>query len=257
MLFLESCVIFRFSHHETVNWISFRRWAQLNWGIPHESFLHKLGDGLWLLSCGSKTKVDRILAIKRWTFDGHPLLLDKWIPMAGRSNVLINDDIVWVTARGIPLHLRSTDLFRQLGEACGKFLGFEYGDSLSSVRLKVKLIGALPEEVPICFENTVYPVSIDREGLPISGSLPASSALVNGWRSKGKSSLLPRPSFAVDSVCSDRFVPPLPSQSVTLTDEDYSSLSAVDVASNIAETINALTVTKPSPPRSCCSFVGF
>ncbi|CAN1837356.1 hypothetical protein LINPERHAP1_LOCUS35074 [Linum perenne] len=138
-------------------------------------------------------------------FEGLPLLLDKWIPSAGRSNVLVNEDVVWVTGRGIPLHLRSTDLFRQLGDACGQFLGFENGDSLSSVRLKVRLTGVLPEEVPICFEDMVFPISIDREGLPISGSLQTSAAVVHGWRGKGKSSHLPKPpsqtSLSAQKIC--------------------------------------------------------
>ncbi|CAN1141984.1 hypothetical protein LINPERHAP2_LOCUS12812 [Linum perenne] len=181
----------RFVHHESVNWEKFRRWALRNWGTGLDAPIHKLGDGLWLLFCGTKDKVNRILALKRWMFDGHPLLLDKWISSAGRSNVLLNEDVIWVTASGIPLHLRSSDLFRQLGEACRRFLDFENGDSLSTVRIKIELTGALPEEVPICYDNVIFPVRIVREGMPISGFLPTRSVIEQGWRNKGKSSLSP------------------------------------------------------------------
>ncbi|CAN1781748.1 hypothetical protein LINPERHAP1_LOCUS15552 [Linum perenne] len=83
-----------------------------------------------MLFCGSKARVDRILALRWWMFGWIPLQLDSWIPNAGRLHILLDNDIVWVTIRGIPIHLRSPNLFRQLGAICGSFLSFEDADSL-------------------------------------------------------------------------------------------------------------------------------
>ncbi|CAN1807427.1 hypothetical protein LINPERHAP1_LOCUS25020 [Linum perenne] len=133
--YLDCCIVFRFLSSERIDWVSFRRWAHRNWGTPIEASFQKLGDGLWLLHCDSLAKVERILSLDRWLFGQIAIQLDKWIPEAGRSGVLLGNDVVWVTIRGIPIHLRSPDLFRQLGDICGEFVSFDAGDSLSSVRM--------------------------------------------------------------------------------------------------------------------------
>ncbi|CAN1167790.1 hypothetical protein LINPERHAP2_LOCUS27440 [Linum perenne] len=193
--FLEGCIVFRFQCPDENNWDDFRRWTQRNWGSASDAQFHRLGDGLWMLFCGSKVKVDRILSLNRRNFNGSEIFLDKWIPEAGRSSILLNEGVVWVTARGLPLHLRSRDLFRQLGTACGKFLGFESGDSLSSVRLKIGLSGALPEKVPISYGDSAYMVLIDPDGLPISSShkyvLPLSSTSLGRASSSSSPILAP------------------------------------------------------------------
>ncbi|CAN1795069.1 hypothetical protein LINPERHAP1_LOCUS20485 [Linum perenne] len=122
----------------------------------------------------SKSKVDKIINQNHWSFGDRRLLIDKWIPSAGRSNVLLKDDVVWIIARGTPIHLRSHDLFRKIGSACGVYLDHEDGDSLSSTRIKIKLTGALPEEVPICFEDRVFSVSIEKETVDLPKALPIS-----------------------------------------------------------------------------------
>ncbi|CAN1165125.1 hypothetical protein LINPERHAP2_LOCUS25967, partial [Linum perenne] len=161
-----------------------------------------------LLFCDTKNKVDRILSLNRCSFGDRLLQIDKWILEAGRSNVLLDNEVVWLTARGIPLHLRSAELFRQLGEVCGVFLEFEENPSLSSVRLKIRLSGILPEEIPVTFGDKVFSISIepDRVGLtPIR-------AIGGDWRSKGKSSMVSRLPLTFETSSSSLVSPPpLPS----------------------------------------------
>ncbi|CAN1762922.1 hypothetical protein LINPERHAP1_LOCUS8597 [Linum perenne] len=88
--------------------------------------------------CESKAKVDRILSLNLRYYGNVQILFDKWILEAGRSKVLLINNVLWVLVSGIPLNLRSSDLFRQLGSVCGEFLGFEEPGSLSSVRIKIK-----------------------------------------------------------------------------------------------------------------------
>ncbi|CAN1177113.1 hypothetical protein LINPERHAP1_LOCUS5006 [Linum perenne] len=86
--------------------------------------------------------------------------MDRWIPEAGRSNLLSHDDVLWIVINGIPIHLRSVDLFRHLGLLCGEFLDFEEVGSLSSVRIKVRLVGALPESVSINYRDRAFWVKV-------------------------------------------------------------------------------------------------
>ncbi|CAN1826151.1 hypothetical protein LINPERHAP1_LOCUS31426 [Linum perenne] len=172
--------------------------------------------------CDSKDKVDRILALNRCSFGNIVLQIDKWIPEAGRSKVLLDSEVVWITTRGIPLHLRSADLFRQLGEVCGVFLEFEESPSLSSVRLKIKLKGSLPEEIPVRFGDKVLSISIepDRVGLaPIR-------ALGEDWRSKGKASLFSRR----PSLCEPAQSSVVSSSSLSSFSDDPLSDAPVDAA---------------------------
>ncbi|CAN0885097.1 hypothetical protein LINGRAHAP2_LOCUS15022 [Linum grandiflorum] len=78
-----------------------------------------------MLECVSKVEVNRILALGRWSFDDIVIQLDIWIKEVGRSNVLLDSDVAWIIVCGIPLHLRSIDLFWQMGNICGGFLGSE------------------------------------------------------------------------------------------------------------------------------------
>ncbi|CAN1122950.1 hypothetical protein LINPERHAP2_LOCUS1589, partial [Linum perenne] len=122
-----------------------------------------------LLFCDSKDKVDCIFSLNRYSFGDIVIQLDNWIPEAGRSRVLAGEKVTWVTIRGIPIHLRSSDLFRQLGSACGIYLGFEVCSSLSSVRLKIRRVGSLSEVVTLYFEGRNFPIQVtpDRDSSPI------------------------------------------------------------------------------------------
>ncbi|CAN1830938.1 hypothetical protein LINPERHAP1_LOCUS33022 [Linum perenne] len=113
-----------------------------------------------MMFCGSKAKVDRILAVNRRLFYGMIIALDKWIPEAGCSAVLAKEKVTWITVSGIPIHLRSSDLFRQLGNSCGDFLGFETCSSLSSVRIKIRQARKLPEAIPLKYDSVSYLVRV-------------------------------------------------------------------------------------------------
>ncbi|CAN1158043.1 hypothetical protein LINPERHAP2_LOCUS21910 [Linum perenne] len=183
--FLSKGLVLRFSEPQAVVWEAFRVWAHRQWGIPVSATFLSLGDDLWFLACGSILEVNRILAHKRWSFGDVRIQMDTWIKMAGRSNVTLESGFAWVTARGIPLHLRSPDLFRQLGDFCGGFLCAEDGLNLSSIRLKVKVGGVIPDEVPLCHGCEVFPIRLEPDGwipVPRHG---VKDSFVKSWKSKG------------------------------------------------------------------------
>ncbi|CAN1164339.1 hypothetical protein LINPERHAP2_LOCUS25521 [Linum perenne] len=131
--FLETCLVFRFSSVDRIDWKAFRL---------------------------SKEKVLKIKALNRCRFGSVVILLDEWIPEAGRSNVSFEEDVVWVTISGIPLQLRSSELFKELGDLCGDFLSYDDRCSLSSVRLKIRLRGSVPEDIPLLFEDVIFPLKM-------------------------------------------------------------------------------------------------
>ncbi|CAN0922513.1 Putative ribonuclease H protein At1g65750 [Linum grandiflorum] len=189
-LFLEHCLVFRFSKPETVVWDDFLLWAVKSWGVARDVPFSKLGDDLWLMVCSSKAEVDRIIALKRWRFGNMFLLMDKWITEAGRSRVLLDSEVAWITIQGIPIHLKSKELLLSIGDFCGGFICSEETQSLSSARIKIKLNGVIPEEIPICFGGLCFPVSV----LPDSLVSPACKLLPSGepssWRYKGKATFV-------------------------------------------------------------------
>ncbi|CAN1256285.1 hypothetical protein LINPERPRIM_LOCUS9272 [Linum perenne] len=212
--FLERCLVFRFSSEVGLSWTEFRKWANRSWGVPVDSSFHPIGDDVWLLVCASAVEVRRVLALKRWTFGDFNILMDRWIADAGRSSVLLEDRVGWVIARGFPLHLRSTDLFKSVGDRCGGFLKAEQGSSLSSVRLKIKLGQSIPEEILLRFGSDIFPIRIDSEGLaPVSPSGPE-AVFFQKWKAKGKlcgavPGKLPPPVVVPFPECSSSATPPL------------------------------------------------
>ncbi|CAN1763040.1 hypothetical protein LINPERHAP1_LOCUS8654 [Linum perenne] len=139
-----------------------------------------------MLVCSSEMEVKRILDLKRWIFKEWSILLDVWTKMAGRSNMVFDSDNLWISVRGIPLHLRSMELFRQIGEMCGGFVCAEEGLSLSSIRLKVRAGSLIPDELPICHGSDVFPVRIEAEAPSSISPQGRLSSFLDSW--KGKSS---------------------------------------------------------------------
>ncbi|CAN1781839.1 hypothetical protein LINPERHAP1_LOCUS15580 [Linum perenne] len=156
--FLEKCLLFRFVGKEEVIWPDFRRWASRQWGIPESSVFLPVGDDIWLLECASRAAVERIIALKRFRFGSLQIFLDVWIKDASRSNVLQDSMTSWVVVKDIPLHLRSWDLARCLGEAMGGFLAVSDGVDLSSLRIKVRARVLAPAVIPISVGSDLFPV---------------------------------------------------------------------------------------------------
>ncbi|CAN1223197.1 hypothetical protein LINPERPRIM_LOCUS2022 [Linum perenne] len=200
--YLSRCLVMRFVGVSPLRWDEFRVWMAKAWGIPQESIFSPIGDDLWMLKVSSVTVARRIMALKRWKFKGWNILMDVWTETAGRSRYVENSNEAWVVVRGIPLHLRSMELFRHIGEFCGGFIGAEDGLSLSTVRLKVQRNTLIPEEVPICSGSEVFLVSIEAEAptpLPLLG---LRSTFLARWKAKrkGLTFQISRPEVEVSSV---------------------------------------------------------
>ncbi|CAN1189489.1 hypothetical protein LINPERPRIM_LOCUS24511 [Linum perenne] len=96
-----------------------------NWGVQAAAKIWSLEDDVWLLECESLEAVRRVIALNRCRFGSVRIFLDNWTAGAGRSSCLEDQGLEWVVVRGIPLHLRSEELFRRIGELCGGFVEFD------------------------------------------------------------------------------------------------------------------------------------
>ncbi|CAN0840491.1 hypothetical protein LINGRAHAP2_LOCUS2837 [Linum grandiflorum] len=186
MRFLERCLVLRFGKVQRINWEKFRLWASEKWGVPKDVPLLSVGDDLWLLVCESKETVSRIVNLRRWQFGEVAIQGDVWIKSAGRSGVLVNADVAWVSIRGIPLHLRSKALFQALGERYGELVECQEGGNLSSIRVKVKLKGEVPEVIPICSDDDVFLVKTQLDVSPSMLVCGKFSSFGKEWRATGK-----------------------------------------------------------------------
>ncbi|CAN0880844.1 hypothetical protein LINGRAHAP2_LOCUS13875 [Linum grandiflorum] len=60
--------------------------------------------------------------------------------------------------------------FPILGDVCGGYLEVEETRELTTVRIKVRLTGTLPETIPISYGQEVYPVRVEFQSTPVPAS---------------------------------------------------------------------------------------
>ncbi|CAN0921492.1 hypothetical protein LINGRAHAP2_LOCUS32622 [Linum grandiflorum] len=143
------------------DWRLFESWTQRWWGVKVEG-RSRMADELWLLKFSNKRDVERVRRLGRWVFRGRRIEADGWLPFAGRSSVATERGVVWLRFDGIPVHLRSTSLFKELGEFCGRFEEFsDVGCSLNSVQVKVKQVGPIPAEIPLFFKDSCFAIQVE------------------------------------------------------------------------------------------------
>ncbi|CAN0915644.1 hypothetical protein LINGRAHAP2_LOCUS29238 [Linum grandiflorum] len=158
------------------DWRLFLDWSRKWWGI-HGWNRFPLSDELWLLQLSSEEEVGRVLRLGRWGFRDRNIEADRWFPFAGRSRVSVDRGVVWLRVDGIPVHLRSLSLFKQVGEYCGGFLDSEEsGCSWNSIRVKIRQVGVIPSCVPIKRGDEFYILQVTVEEQP---------QFVEGWQGVG------------------------------------------------------------------------
>ncbi|CAN0904848.1 hypothetical protein LINGRAHAP2_LOCUS23335 [Linum grandiflorum] len=77
------------------------------------------------MACPLIVEKKRIMGLRCRKFESFDILADDWIPEAGRSKFLVKVRTCWVLIFGIPLHLRSKELFHSVGDLCGGFLDYD------------------------------------------------------------------------------------------------------------------------------------
>ncbi|CAN1835703.1 hypothetical protein LINPERHAP1_LOCUS34509 [Linum perenne] len=121
-----------------------------------------------MLECSSEAEASRVLALGRTLYGTSKVFLDRWTVEAGRTTVLKKQDEAWIRVSGIPLHLRSDELFRGIGEKCGGYVEHqEAGCRLNEIRVKVRLSKdrKYPDWITLRFREREFRIHIAMESL--------------------------------------------------------------------------------------------
>ncbi|CAN1815014.1 hypothetical protein LINPERHAP1_LOCUS27292 [Linum perenne] len=165
--FLEKGLVFRLesSSSSAPDWQGFRRWAAASWGVAEGANILSVGDELWLLCCSSKSEVERIINLDRWCFPNHRTVADKWLDKAGTSNVCENRGVVWVTVKGLPLHLRSDAIFREVASRFGSSARCDaFGCDLNEFRIRTEGLSDFPSGFWVKFRKSSFWLSVVAPG---------------------------------------------------------------------------------------------
>ncbi|CAN1342896.1 hypothetical protein LINPERPRIM_LOCUS39609 [Linum perenne] len=174
-------VCFDLGYNGFVAWGDFIKWLRRWWGVNEPWEKRRLGDDSWLIECESEESVNRIIQRGSWVFRGARLEVSKWFPEAGRSNLVRRQGARWILVFGVPVHLRSEVVFREIGKLCGGFLFCEE-TGFSAVRMKVKDEGVCPRSLFLESGKSKFMVTVMEE--------PACSSEV----AKGKMPVIVAPS---------------------------------------------------------------
>ncbi|CAN1794310.1 hypothetical protein LINPERHAP1_LOCUS20262 [Linum perenne] len=164
--FLKKGLVFRLEggDGELPDWKRVRAWMVKFWGIPSEADIRVLGDDLWLLCCSSEEEVERILSLKRWELPGYRFRADRWLPRAGTSTVCETRGFSWVKVKGIPLHLRSDAVLRDIAKMLGPQAIFDlWGCSLNEVRVRVTNRTPPPKGIRLQFREEFFWLPVIQE----------------------------------------------------------------------------------------------
>ncbi|CAN1783526.1 hypothetical protein LINPERHAP1_LOCUS16307 [Linum perenne] len=168
--FLKTGLVFRIDalDGDLPDWGRLRRWMARFWGVPILADIRAMGDDLWLLCCTSEEEVERIISLNRWEPPGHKIRADRWCCGAGTSNVESKRGWVWAFVRGIPVHLRSEALMRDIKSFFGEgAVWSEVGCNLNEVRIRFQASFVAPKVIKIQFRERGFllPVVEVGEGL--------------------------------------------------------------------------------------------
>ncbi|CAN1178519.1 hypothetical protein LINPERPRIM_LOCUS37127 [Linum perenne] len=143
-----------------------------------------MGDDLWLLCCSSEEDVERIFSLNRWEPPGHRIRADKWLSGSGTSNVESQRGWVWAIVKGIPLHLRSEALRRDIKSWFGEgAVWSEIGCNLNEIRVRFHLSFEAPKGIKIQFKGNSFWLSVVRMG---EGNGKEGLSLENNISSEGE-----------------------------------------------------------------------
>ncbi|WMV36295.1 hypothetical protein MTR67_029680 [Solanum verrucosum] len=105
-----------------------------------------------------------------WTWKKSRVQLEWWNPRAGCTPAAQKSKATWIRVIGLPLHLWSHKIFRQIGDFCGGWKSTEketgLKNHLKSARIEVKGDGQnVPREVTITKEglNFFIPIRLERK----------------------------------------------------------------------------------------------
>ncbi|RVX04946.1 putative ribonuclease H protein [Vitis vinifera] len=99
-----------------------RSWAPKHWALKGNLRVATLGRGLLLFDFELPNEAECVLARGLTNFKENVIVLERWNPKVGRLRKEPMAKEVWVRVIGLPLHLRSSEVFKRIGDECGGFI---------------------------------------------------------------------------------------------------------------------------------------
>ncbi|KAI7980135.1 hypothetical protein LOK49_Contig193G00004 [Camellia lanceoleosa] len=152
------------------NWVL--RW----WKSSGEVEVFGIGGQFYLFVFRSRREAESVLR-RWWTIARDDLVLSWWSPDSlcadGGAPVSVSNN--WVPILGLPIHLRSPELFREIGNRCGGFVAIDESvEILGCVLLQVHgQASGYPSQISIRWGSRCYTLPIWSETGPVVVAMPA------------------------------------------------------------------------------------
>ncbi|KAF3623463.1 hypothetical protein FXO37_31857 [Capsicum annuum] len=98
------------------HWVS-STWVSSTWKRVHEVNIYRMGKNQFLFEFPSKTTAEYILR-GNWSWKLHRLRLQWWSPTVESTPCSAAIEQVWIRLVGLPLHLGSPNVFKEVGDYC-------------------------------------------------------------------------------------------------------------------------------------------
>ncbi|CAL1400978.1 unnamed protein product [Linum trigynum] len=135
----------------------FWKWAIRYWAIDDNHALEDRSDGSWLLICPLALDVIRIRKIERVQYKDFIIRLNSRKTFDNHTM----ESLTWILVFNIPLHLKSFDLLKTIGNFCGSFIELDWDSGfLPYVRIRIKKSPSLPELILINHGSVIYHAKI-------------------------------------------------------------------------------------------------
>ena len=97
-------------------------WAKRAWRLKGDVKFQKLSQKLFFLGFESVEEAEWVMENGSIIFRGEAMFLEWWSPTIGCEGRKEQESEVWIRVVGLPLHLWSEDILKELGDRCGGFV---------------------------------------------------------------------------------------------------------------------------------------
>ena len=97
-------------------------WAKRAWRLKGDVKFQKLSQKLFFLGFESVEEAEWVMENGSRIFRGEAMFLEWWSPTIGCEGRKEQESEVWIRVVGLPLHLWSEDILKELGDRCGRFV---------------------------------------------------------------------------------------------------------------------------------------
>nr|XP_016434773.1 PREDICTED: uncharacterized protein LOC107761115 [Nicotiana tabacum] len=141
-----------------------RRWACITWKTTFGVNMYRMAENLFLSEFPNRNMAEQILQ-GEWRWKKCKLYLEWWNPITGCLSKSISVKSTRIRAMGVPLHLWSHKIFKEIGDLCGGWKATEEETELKNhlkwARIQVAGDGCnIPNEVVIESEGVKFFIPI-------------------------------------------------------------------------------------------------